>query len=245
MTRLGRKTTARIFTLVELLVVVAIISLLMAILLPALGQVKGKARSMQCVSNLKNLYLAVAGYCDDYSTRRIPWAEYSSQCWVFPLLMATGYLKLNNTPTPEGILRCPEETRATCGTLTEWQVWRGPSHYGINWFMIYCPSWTAVHSLQWEPNQEIPAPPSKVMYFADAGPGWDATVYYGEDPRATTLPSSFRHEGNKRTNSLFLDGHVATGGVDSVPTEMVVGVNCLVKYYYFCGKSRAPTWLDM
>ncbi len=53
------RNSARGFTIIELLVVIAIISVLAGMLLPALAAAKESARSIDCVSNLKALALAV------------------------------------------------------------------------------------------------------------------------------------------------------------------------------------------
>ena len=56
-----------IFTLVELLIVIAIIAILAAMLLPALAKARATARSSHCISNMKQLYLCENNYMSDFN----------------------------------------------------------------------------------------------------------------------------------------------------------------------------------
>lgn len=59
------ETGSKGFTLIELLVVVAIISLLVSILVPSLQKAKDLARTVTCMSNLRNMGLGLAQYVSE------------------------------------------------------------------------------------------------------------------------------------------------------------------------------------
>lgn len=63
---MSESNTKQGFTLIELLVVIAIIAILAAILFPVFAQAREKARAITCVSNEKQIALAVLQYVQDY-----------------------------------------------------------------------------------------------------------------------------------------------------------------------------------
>jgi len=67
--RLPDAVTTRAFTLVELLVVMAIVGLLAGLLLPVLGRARAQAKGAACLSNLRQIGVALQLYVDENDNR--------------------------------------------------------------------------------------------------------------------------------------------------------------------------------
>ncbi|MHC4061365.1 MAG: prepilin-type N-terminal cleavage/methylation domain-containing protein [Planctomycetota bacterium] len=112
------------FTLMELLVVIGVISMLMAILLPALNKARAQGMQVCCLSNLRQMAMAAQTYaqtCDDY----YPVAQYRQKrdsvkyeyCWDFTTITDLTTLQESVVPgllwqgrTIEKIQQCPSFT---------------------------------------------------------------------------------------------------------------------------------------
>lgn len=125
----GRRATARrpeIFTLIELLIVVAIIALLMAMLLPALGQAKGFALRSSCAGTIRQLGLAFESYAQDYDGF-LPGGGESWMRDIYPYVYSGGSLPAdNNEQIKFRQITCPLRIGK------RWISGTSPSGYGLN-----------------------------------------------------------------------------------------------------------------
>jgi prepilin-type N-terminal cleavage/methylation domain-containing protein/prepilin-type processing-associated H-X9-DG protein len=110
------------FTLIELLVVIAIIAILAAILFPVFAKAREKARQSSCLSNNKQIGLAVMQYAQDYD-EHLPRTYYSppagNQHWAMVVLP---YIRNNQ------VFDCPSYSFRWNG------LWSEQMSYGYNVF---------------------------------------------------------------------------------------------------------------
>ena len=100
------------FTLLELLLVIAIIGLLAALLLPVLNKANAGAKRASCLNNLRQINLAVRQYADDQNSL-LPMITNSGppKVWSDYALFVRSYLGLKGSPSPNDVVfACPADT---------------------------------------------------------------------------------------------------------------------------------------
>ena len=184
------------FTLVELLVVIAIIAILIAILLPALARIREAAQSSACLSNMRQLAMAIHLYANDNKDRLpfIPHPQHSR---------GDGTIYISGPPPPKPLYDNWVSTGITPAdwvpeaqhralykyTSSKWELFQCPADQGVDihdyWPQIsWVPLWEAAGSSYSFNDYQLTYHPSvDESDYAASGTPWNKKL--GQLPKAS------------------------------------------------------------
>ncbi len=180
----------RAFTLIELLVVIAIIAILAAILFPVFAKAREKARQSSCLSNGKQIGIAVMQYTQDYDETYPggagmgPGGAWNPAFWD----LVQPYLKSSQ------VFKCPSAANPPNANGTPY-----PVTYGCNYNIMKWGSGASMAS--------IDAPASRILLGEKNNGDWPcypSNTPIGGYVTAASMPQHWHTDGD---NFIYCDGH--------------------------------------
>ncbi|MDF3130260.1 type II secretion system protein [Kiritimatiellaeota bacterium B1221] len=232
------------FTLIEMLVVIAIIALLASLIFPAVSGALERSKNVKCLSNMRQLGTAMFAYSTANKGKIMPlWIKGGGgvdEGWP-TLLQKGGYLpsppeSITNKPPffTKSPLYCPSGlTDKVAGSITGDNLsdpnGRRPMYWGSPYYDHPAHVWYGVNGRTWDPHHRFPL--HKVPDDTNPDDDWVADLSSIRNPSklvfafdgvafnaaASLARIQARHNKNTTTNLVFFDGHVASVRRDSLP----------------------------
>ena len=194
------------FTLLELLVVLAILGVLVGLLLPALARARKRAHAVMCSGQLRQLGLAVHLYAEDHEDQ-FPRSQHSAfahrqQPWGIALAPYLGSSRQTWTQLVTSLYHCPSDRRSR------------PWSYGLNVYFELGPEDDYEGKPQtWRRISFVPRPAQTILFAENASDVDHLMPNYWNRPEDAIDVASRRHAG--RAHYLFVDGHAESKTVET------------------------------
>jgi len=201
------------FSLIELLVVMAVIAILAAMLLATMGTVKAVAHSAVCQSNLRQIGVAMEVYVQDYD--RLPMPRYWGNSLYDEMIAGTGSLDRNT------VKRCPARTGRT-DQFGAAYAGRPAQYYGMNAKLAPDQGDQMNNAHMNKPVLGIALrPQAAVMLETMVSEQWGGAATVGFGFWLTRAGDLGRHRGG--SNVLFADWHIESRLKALIPASRVTG----------------------
>ena len=209
------------FTLIELLIVVAIIAILASMLLPSLARARDKGKSAKCQSNLRQLGMAEMMYDEDHQVYPTGWPPADLLALPLPPIwyrQLQPYLGRATNVSGGGVFICPSSQQKAQPGET---VGKGLREGGFWGFLAYAQNGYINNGKRDVGSRDV-KDVTGTLLLADTD-GWDACLYPDGSPVANV---NYRHSGGTersaetergvfgqkrgkgRANAVFVDTHV-------------------------------------
>lgn len=194
-----KRREAIYFTLIEFLVVIAVIAILVSMLLPALNKAREQAHTISCIAKLKQIGVACSIYATDNDDALLPWKlSPAGEFYRNPVLLPH-YFTDTAIKKPGGPLNCPSDRKHITADATN-----STREYMLS-YMINRRLYNGFATTAQQKNHPLRytrqlKKPSRGGYFIDHD-GTTADSF-------TNCPVNFyAYKHNGRMNVLYFDGH--------------------------------------